>query len=71
MAALHCLPADEPTRAFTSFVLVGDDGVLLASGTPVADRGFPTLRERSLNWHVVANGMYARACDAAFPGPAM
>eukprot|EP00041_Stephanoeca_diplocostata_P013871 m.247431 g.247431 ORF g.247431 m.247431 type:complete len:232 (+) comp19496_c0_seq20:321-1016(+) len=60
-------PSETPSRAFKSFVLVADDGSLLASGTPVADNGFPSLRERTLNWHVVANGIYADACGAAFP----
>ena len=44
--------------AFNSFVLVADDGALLASGTPTGN--LPALRERQANFQIVQGSKYAR-----------
>uniref|UniRef100_A0A7S2DL80 Uncharacterized protein n=1 Tax=Alexandrium andersonii TaxID=327968 RepID=A0A7S2DL80_9DINO len=47
---------------FTSFVLVDDDGALLASGTPTG--GHPSGRYRAANYELVRGSKYAREADA-------
>ena len=54
-----------PGAAFTTFALVDDDGLLLASGTPSGD--LPSLRDRRANWQVVDGGKYSTACHRMFP----
>lgn len=50
-----------PTSSFDRFVLVDDDGDLLAEGRPT---GGPPLRERQRNYQMVAGSKYATAADA-------
>jgi hypothetical protein len=40
---------------------VDDDGNLLAQGTP--SEGLPSLREREMNYKIVAGSKYAKAAD--------
>jgi hypothetical protein len=47
--------------AFTSFVLVDDDGNLLNFGTPTGS--LPSLRERQQNYAVVQGGRYSKAAE--------
>lgn len=51
-----------PADAYSSFVLVDDDGALLASGTPQPP--LPDLRERQMNFQVVQGSKYAQAAQA-------
>ena len=44
---------------FSTFVLVDDDGKLLAQGTPQEGSGLPSLRERKANYDAVTGGKYA------------
>jgi hypothetical protein len=54
-----------PNQWFDSFVLVDDDGNLLAKGTPSdGPAGLPNLRERQMNYRLVAGSKYAREADA-------
>ena len=55
-----------PATNHTTFALVGDDGELLASGTPTG-ASLPPLGERRANWQVVRGGKYAAACHKIFP----
>jgi len=48
--------------SYTTFVLVDDDGKLLATGAPTGD--LPPLRERQMNYRLVIGSKYARAADA-------
>jgi hypothetical protein len=50
-----------PTPSFDRFVLVDDDGYLLAEGRP---NGGPPVSERRLNYQIVAGSKYAWAADA-------
>jgi hypothetical protein len=51
-----------PTISFDRFVLVDDDGNLLAEGRAI--NGGPPLRERQQNYQMVAGSKYAVAADA-------
>ena len=51
-----------PNEKFDSFVLVDDDGSLLAKGTPTG-RDLPNLRERKTNYKIVAGSKYAVEAD--------
>ena len=42
------------------FILVDDDGKLLAQGTPTGNR-VPEHRQRAANWRAVGNGKYSAA----------
>ena len=55
-------PSTPPT--FERFVLVGDDGELLATGTPEVDslEPLPHIREREANYNVVAGSKFAQPC---------
>ena len=44
---------------FSTFVLVDDDGKLLAKGTPAEGSGLPSLQQRQANFDVVHGGRYA------------
>ena len=48
-----------PNEDFDSFVLVDDDGKLLAVGKPENDGTLPSRRERERNWSIVQGGKYA------------
>jgi hypothetical protein len=48
-----------PTPSFDTFVLVDDDGKLLAKGTPTGT--LPALRERQVNFKIVEGSKYAKA----------
>lgn len=51
-----------PNDDFDTFVLVDDDGKLLATGKP-APGGLPLMRERRLNYQIVQGSKYAREAD--------
>jgi hypothetical protein len=53
--------------AFTSFVLVDDDGKLLNKGTPMADSGLPSILERKKNFQIVQGSKYAKAAEGTSP----
>ena len=57
-----CGPPDGEDGAYDKFVLVDDDGELLNRGTPTGQ--LPPVRERMMNWQLVAGSKYARACEA-------
>lgn len=48
-----------PNEDFDTFVLVDDDGKLLAVGKPENDGTLPSRRERERNWSIVQGGKYA------------
>jgi hypothetical protein len=48
-----------PNDTFDTFVLVDDDGKLLAVGKPLDDGSLPSRREREKNWSIVRGGRYA------------
>ena len=50
-----------PNEFFDTFVLVDDDGKLLAKGKPI--EGIPALRIRQMNYRIVAGSKYAREAD--------
>lgn len=50
-----------PTPTFDRFVLVDDDGTELARGHPTGT--LPPLRERQINYKIVAGSKYAKAAD--------
>ena len=52
-----------PASDYTTFVLVDDDGELLAKGTPQDDGTMPPLRERALNYRCVTNSKYSKEAD--------
>lgn len=52
-----------PVDAYDTFVLVDDDGQLLAQGKPSYSEELPPLRERQLNYRLVAGSKYAREAD--------
>ena len=53
-----------PNARYDTFVLVGDDGGLLARGTPVdGPAGLPALRERQMNYRIVQGSKHACAAD--------
>lgn len=51
-----------PNESYDTFVLVDDDGKLLAKGKPTPG-GLPPLRERQMNYRLVQGSKYARAAD--------
>ena len=51
-----------PNERYDTFVLVDDDGKLLAKGTP--SEGLPSLRERQMNYKIVAGSKYSREADS-------
>lgn len=51
-----------PNEKFDTFVLVDDDGKLLAIGKP-ADGGLPALRERQMNYQIMKGSKYSLAAD--------
>lgn len=51
-----------PNKEFNTFVLVDDDGKLLAKGMPTGT--LPPLRERQINYKVVAGSRYAKEAEA-------
>ena len=54
-----------PNEQFDTFVLVDDDGNLLARGTPSdGPGGLPPLRERVQNYRIMEGSKYSRAADA-------
>ena len=55
-----------PTESFDSFVLVDDDGKKLAQGKPTGR--LPSLRERQVNYKIVAGSKYAIAADKVARG---
>lgn len=60
-----------PNERFDTFVLVDDDGKLLARGTPSdGPAGLPSLRERQMNYRIVEGSKYARAADEIASGAA-
>ena len=50
-----------PNERYDTFVLVDDDGKLLARGTPSGE--LPGLREREMNYKIVAGSKYANEAD--------
>jgi len=54
-----------PVDDFKSFVLVDDEGNWLNQGTPTGT--LPPLRERQMNYQVVAGSKYATAAEALAP----
>ena len=50
-----------PTESFDTFVLVDDDGKELAQGKPTGR--LPSLRERQVNYKIVAGSKYASVAD--------
>ena len=50
-----------PTESFDTFVLVDDDGKELAQGKPTGR--LPSLRERQVNYKIVAGSKYAFVAD--------
>jgi hypothetical protein len=50
-----------PNERYDTFVLVDDDGKLLAKGTPSGE--LPSLREREMNYKIVAGSKYSKAAD--------
>lgn len=50
-----------PNENFDSFVLVDDDGKLLAQGKPTGS--LPMLRERQMNYRIVAGSKYATEAE--------
>jgi hypothetical protein len=57
-------PGGSSPPAFERYVIVDDDGALLATGLPDQDsvEPLPHLREREANYAVVAGSRYAQAC---------
>jgi len=55
-----------PTETFDTFVLVDDEGKNLAQGTPSGD--LPSLRERQVNYKIVAGSKYAVVADQIAKG---
>ena len=51
-----------PNENYDTFVLVDDDGKLLAKGTP-SDEQLPALRERQVNYRLVEGSKYAKEAD--------
>lgn len=55
-----------PNERFDTFVLVDDDGNLLAKGKPSdGPSSLPALRERQMNYRIVEGSKYARAANDA------
>jgi hypothetical protein len=53
-----------PNARFDMFVLVDDEGRLLATGKPSdGPSGLPSLRERQMNYRIVKGSKYAKAAD--------
>ena len=53
-----------PNETFDTFVLVDDEGKLLATGTPSDGPGaLPSLRERKYNYRIMAGSKYTVEAD--------
>ena len=53
-----------PNENFDTFVLVDDDGNLLAQGKPSdGPAGLPSMRERQYNYQICAGSKYAKAAE--------
>lgn len=52
-----------PTEKFDTFVLVDDDGKLLATGKPSDPEELPPMRERQVNYRLVAGSKYAKEAE--------
>ena len=52
-----------PANYYSTFVLVDDDGTLLAKGTPEDDGTLPPLRERALNYRLVQKSKFVIEAD--------
>jgi len=53
-----------PNELYDSFVLVDDDGKLLARGTPSdGPSALPPLRERQLNYRIMAGSKYSKEAE--------
>ena len=53
-----------PNADYDTFVLVDDDGKLLARGTPSdGPEGLPALRERQMNYKIMSGSKYSTAAD--------
>ena len=52
-----------PNEFYDSFVLVDDDGKLLAHGKPSSLEGLPPLRERQMNYKLVEGSKYATVAN--------
>jgi hypothetical protein len=52
-----------PNTYYDSFVLVDDDGKLLATGKPSTLNGVPPLRERQMNYKLVQGSKYATVAE--------
>jgi hypothetical protein len=50
-----------PNETMNAFVLVDDDGKLLATGRP--SEGLPPLRERQRNYQICAGSKYSKEAD--------
>jgi hypothetical protein len=50
-----------PNELYDTFVLVDDSGKLLAKGKP--SEGLPPIREREMNYKIVAGSKYAKVAD--------
>lgn len=53
-----------PNANYDTFVLVDDDGKLLARGTPSdGPRSLPTIRQREMNYSIVKGSKYAKEAE--------
>jgi hypothetical protein len=52
-----------PYQNYQEFILVNDDGQLLAHGKPNAGSGLPSLYDRQKNYQLVQNSKYAVVVD--------
>lgn len=58
-----------PNENYDTFVLVDDDGLFLAKGTPSdGPGGLPSLRERQSNYRIVQGSKYSREADVLAKG---
>lgn len=54
-----------PNAEYDTFVLVDDDGKLLARGTPSDGPGMlPRRREREMNYHIMKGSKYATVAES-------
>jgi len=52
-----------PNENFDTFVLVDDEGKLLAQGKPSSMEGLPAMRERQMNYKIVKGSKYAKEAE--------
>jgi len=52
-----------PIENFDTFVLVDDEGKLLAQGKPSSMEGLPAMRERQMNYKIVKGSKYAKEAE--------